>query len=318
MASISTTPSCAPKTPCAKSFSSSPATSSLRKPTNILSAIASLIWPNLSASKNSPNRSTVCWATSHSCAPTSSLRTGIMQREMDKGMPTREPMVLLVSDDAVLCAAARLELETRQHGLRVAAVSTIEAARRIVQDSPPSVILLEENSVGVEPDGPRGKEPLLDAAVSLLAVYAPVVVLGMAGRDRLLSEGTLGGAADYVARTEGYLPVTLDLLERRLRQSQGISDVSSQRTAGGSTDSADFVSEDFGEVLRHELNNPLTGILGNAELLLAEVRREPNGKLPQGGQQRIETIAALAVRLRETVRRLSLQWDARHSEVPSP
>jgi len=241
-----------------------------------------------------------------------------MQREMDKGMPTREPMVLLVSDDAVLCAAARLELETRQHGLRVAAVSTIEAARRIVQDSPPSVILLEENSVGVEPDGPRGKEPLLDAAVSLLAVYAPVVVLGMAGRDRLLSEGTLGGAADYVARTEGYLPVTLDLLERRLRQSQGISDVSSQRTAGGSTDSADFVSEDFGEVLRHELNNPLTGILGNAELLLAEVRREPNGKLPQGGQQRIETIAALAVRLRETVRRLSLQWDARHSEVPSP
>jgi signal transduction histidine kinase len=31
---------------------------------------------------------------------------------------------------------------------------------------------------------------------------------------------------------------------------------------------------DFGEVLRHELNNPLTGILGNAELLLVELRRK--------------------------------------------
>jgi nitrogen-specific signal transduction histidine kinase len=28
----------------------------------------------------------------------------------------------------------------------------------------------------------------------------------------------------------------------------------------------------FGEVLRHELNNPLTGTLGNAELLLVELR----------------------------------------------
>jgi signal transduction histidine kinase len=62
-------------------------------------------------------------------------------------------------------------------------------------------------------------------------------------------------------------------------------------------------------VLRHELNNPLTGILGNAELLLAEVRRQSDGKMPSGGQHRLETIAALAVRLRETVRRLSQEWE---------
>jgi len=233
-------------------------------------------------------------------------------------MQPSEQMILLVSDDAVLCAAARLELETRQQGLRVAAVSTIEAARRIVQDASPAVILLEETSVGVGPDGPRGKAPLLDAAVSSLAAYAPVIVLGVAGRERQLSEVIAGGAADYVARKEGYLPVTLDLLERRLRQSQGILTGAVERVAPGNTATVKFASEDFGEVLRHELNNPLTGILGNAELLLAEVRRESNGKLPQGGQQRIETIAALAVRLRETVRRLSLQWEARQSEMHSP
>ena len=70
--------------------------------------------------------------------------------------------------------------------------------------------------------------------------------------------------------------------------------------------------EDFGELLRHEVNNPLTGILGNAELLLA--RRD---QLPPAAVERLETIAELAVRLRETVRRLSHTWEERHDQVPS-
>jgi len=68
-------------------------------------------------------------------------------------------------------------------------------------------------------------------------------------------------------------------------------------------------------VLRHELNNPLTGILGNAELLLVEIRRKKDGKVPGGGEQRLETIATLAVRLRETMRRLSEEWEARKHPV---
>jgi signal transduction histidine kinase len=73
---------------------------------------------------------------------------------------------------------------------------------------------------------------------------------------------------------------------------------------------------DFAQLLRHELNNPLTGILGNAELLLAEIRRKDDGRLPDGGVQRVETIAALAVRLREAVRRLSHHWEAQQGSVP--
>ena len=71
-------------------------------------------------------------------------------------------------------------------------------------------------------------------------------------------------------------------------------------------------TRDFGEVLRHELNNPLTGILGNAELLLAELRRR-NIDLPKQAVLRLETIATLAVRMRETVRRLSQDWEAQSS-----
>jgi signal transduction histidine kinase len=73
---------------------------------------------------------------------------------------------------------------------------------------------------------------------------------------------------------------------------------------------------DFGMVLRHELNNPLTGILGNAELLLADVRRK-NLELPGVVQARLETIAELAVRMRETVRRLSEEWHAQAAEQGS-
>jgi|SRR5450755_987546 signal transduction histidine kinase len=65
----------------------------------------------------------------------------------------------------------------------------------------------------------------------------------------------------------------------------------------------------FGELLRHELNNPLTGILGNAELLLLELRRD-NFEIPLHVAVRLETIASLAVRMRETVRRLSEECDS--------
>ena len=103
------------------------------------------------------------------------------------------------------------------------------------------------------------------------------------------------------------LPSALGLIQSRLRQARRVADSAREPFEGA--------EEDFGEVLRHELNNPLTGILGNAELLLAEVHRKKDGRLPQGGEQRLETIAALAVRLRETVRRLSQEWEARQNPV---
>ena len=237
-------------------------------------------------------------------------------------MSTREQTILLVSDDAALCAAARLELERIDDRLRVAAVSTMDAARRIVEDAEPAVILLEDASMVSEPDGPRGKALRLNAAVSSLAIYAPVVVIGEAESQSELSALVAAGAADFVARTPGCLSVALGLVERRLRQVR--LDVVVAPDQDDSFDlsapaepAVESSAEDFGEVLRHELNNPLTGILGNAELLLAELRRTKSDGMPQGAQLRLETIAALAVRLRETVRRLSQDWEARQHPVHS-
>jgi len=222
-------------------------------------------------------------------------------------MGKRDQTILVVSDDAALCAAARREFEASTAGLRVASVTSVAAARRILEEDASAVILLEEAAIAHEAEGPRGSVPRLDAVVTSLAVYAPVVVMGTAEQRPELSALIDAGVADYVARDGGCLPAALGLIRNRLRQAQSVAE--------SARDPFEEVEEDFGEVLRHELNNPLTGILGNAELLLAEVHRKNDGKLPHGGERRLETIAALAVRLRETVRRLSQEWEARQHPV---
>jgi signal transduction histidine kinase len=222
-------------------------------------------------------------------------------------MGNREQTILVVSDDAALCAAARREFEASIAGLRVASVTNVAAARRILEEVAPVAILLEEAAISREIDGPKGIVPRLDAVVTSMAVYAPVVVIGTAERRTELAALIDAGAADYVKRDGGCLSSALGLIRRRLRQAQRVADSTQEHF--------EDAAEDFGEVLRHELNNPLTGILGNAELLLAEVHRRNDGTLPHGGEQRLETIAALAVRLRETVRRLSQEWEARQHPV---
>jgi signal transduction histidine kinase len=237
-------------------------------------------------------------------------------------MTPRQYTILLVSDDAALRDTARHELETIDERRRVSSVSTVDAARRIAEDAPPAVILLTEAAGTIATGDLQQRARSLDLAVSSLATYAPVVVIGDAEHQKELSGLVAAGSADYVVRKDECLNVALGLVERRLRKAQ--SQVQAWQAPEEPLDDRrkdtliDMDREDFGEVLRHELNNPLTGILGNAELLLSEIRRKSDGRLPQGAPQRLETIAALAVRLRESVRRLSQEWESRQNPLPSP
>jgi signal transduction histidine kinase len=230
-----------------------------------------------------------------------------MRREMGRAMGSRQRTILVVSNDAALCAAARREFEASIAGVRVASVTSVAAAQRIFEEDVPAVILLEEAAIAPEVDGAQGIVPRLYAVVTSLAVYAPVVVIGATARREELSTLIDAGVADYVKSDGGCLPLAMGMIQNHLRRVQQV--------AVSACEPFEEANEDFGEVLRHELNNPLTGILGNAELLLAEVHREKDGKLPHGGEQRLETIAALAVRLRETVSRLSQEWEARQHPV---
>ncbi len=222
-------------------------------------------------------------------------------------MGNKEQTVLLVSNDAGFCAAMRREFDASAPPVRAASVSSVAAARRILEEDCPGVILLEEDTVANGSGDTKESVQSLDAVVAPLAVHAPVVVIGPAEKRRELAGLIEAGVADFVERKTNAFAEARGLIQRRLRQAS--------EEAAGAPEAVENGEEDFGEVLRHELNNPLTGILGNAELLLAEIRRKKDGKIPGGGEQRLETIAKLAVRLRETVRRLSEEWEARKHPV---
>ncbi|MGB2678753.1 MAG: histidine kinase dimerization/phospho-acceptor domain-containing protein [Candidatus Acidiferrum sp.] len=201
------------------------------------------------------------------------------------------------------------EWEQRHNPVRLECVSGWQSARKLLEACIPAVILIEQRTE--EPGAAAGREktPPLNAVVTLFAGYAPTVVVGSAEQQAGLQTLLAGATVDFVTRATGCLPVAMGLVERRLRRYEGWRNARMARPLETEDPSGDLEVTDFGGILRHELNNPLTGILGNAELLLVELRRK-KVPLPPQAEHRLETIAALAVRMRETVRRLSDEWEA--------
>lgn len=200
----------------------------------------------------------------------------------------------------IICANPELtreyiqELQNVDESFRIRPIACLAEAHQMRAEA--SVFLLDES--GVEGQSQQA----LEWAIDRLVEAAPVIVVAAPERQSELSFLLGSGAADFVARTGDFVPVAVEFLKRRMRLA----------TAGEACRSGigkDEFGTDFGEILRHEVNNPLTGILGNAEMLLA--RRD---RLPASAIERLETIAHLAVRLRETVRRLSSAVALRQAE----
>lgn len=208
------------------------------------------------------------------------------REELASGQPRR--VLLCGAED--FCAEARRELQRRKIHLAVASVQELAGAKRSAKEENPGVILVEER------------------ALALLAGYAPVVWIGGVEDAREISAALDSAPVDFVRRSALCLPAAINMVERRLRRAAASAAIRGRERRPFSRAEDTLENRDFGEVLRHELNNPLTGILGNAELVLLEVRR---GKLdlPPHTLQRLEIITELAVRMRETVRQLSDRWE---------
>jgi signal transduction histidine kinase len=202
--------------------------------------------------------------------------------------------IFIISGDLILAQRCFEELGAFGGEYRTMVVGTVEQARKKMGRSAPAAVFLDESAIDI-----AGGTETLESAVALLTESASVVVAGPPEKQAGLAFLITSGAVDFVARTGEFLPVVAGMLDRRVRMAE--------RATGTIQFPKDELSGDFGEILRHEVNNPLTGILGNTELLLA--RRD---RLPPAAVERLETIAGLAVRLRETVRRLSNAWDEHH------
>jgi signal transduction histidine kinase len=145
----------------------------------------------------------------------------------------------------------------------------------------------------------------LGEAVRRLAALAPVIVLASVEYQSEIVGLVVSGEVDFVIPAGEFHVVAAAFVERRLNWPR---DCSREFRSAWTAD----VPSDFAELLRHEINNPLTGILGNAELLLSQLR----DKLPPLSVQRLETVVDLAVRLREQVRRLVSEPGSGKSNLP--
>jgi signal transduction histidine kinase len=210
-------------------------------------------------------------------------------------------LIHMISSDPDVAQKCIEELAAFGARYRTPVSSTVEQARNALRRSTPAVLFLDESAIQSTMQD-RNAPGSLESAVARLTEIAPVVVAAAPEKQEELRFLITSGAVDFVARTNHFLPIVAGMLDRRARMAA--------RVIGTVQFPGDGLSGDFGEILRHEVNNPLTGILGNTELLLA--RRD---RLPLAAVERLETIAELAVRLRETVRRLSNACDERHEPV---
>jgi len=167
--------------------------------------------------------------------------------------------------------------------------------RELARIGSPGVIFLDSDLLGGLP---------LIEAVYPMAVISPVLVLAplnaQADMARVLSDDRV----DFVARVGDFVPLASALIVRRLKASQMTG------TLGGMWKGP--FSSGIAELFRHEINNPLTGILGNAELVLARKEHLSGVEI-----QRLQTVVDLAVRLRENIRRISNSWDVNCSPKAS-
>jgi signal transduction histidine kinase len=123
---------------------------------------------------------------------------------------------------------------------------------------------------------------------------APPVLLLVSPGEEAAASALLGHLhIELVVRAGDYLPLLAAWLPRGLNR----------RLLGW---------EEIGRIIRHEINNPLTGMLGNAELILAGP--EP---LPIPVRNRLSTIINLAVRMRDVVRTLEERLRQQGSAPPT-
>jgi signal transduction histidine kinase len=209
-------------------------------------------------------------------------------------VPTERSPLLGVAD-ALLAQRLAHEVERFASTGRVVLASSLLQLRQFASRLAPQAMLVDGELL----DG----APLAESLRPLTAM-APVVLLAPLERQAEAARLVAGGDVEFVVRAGDFVPLAAGLLERRLRWAAMSDSLLGPPWAEW--------PGDIGEIFRHEINNPLTGILGNAELLLGH-----RDRLSAVDTQRLQTVVDLAVRLRETIRRLSNAWDNRPPSLRS-
>lgn len=208
---------------------------------------------------------------------------------------TEHVVLLGTTDDAISHRIAITILKSGQ-ACRFVPAATLGGMHEAMRRGSPCVALVDDRMLG---------GVSLEAALLRLTEFAPVVLVAGPERGGEVSRWVARGDVEFISRVGDFAPLAAAVVLRRIHWAE-------QAESAAGVPWKEFPA-DFAGILRHEINNPLTGILGNAELLLAHNR----DRLPVAAVQRVETIVDLAVRLREATRRLSNSIDAERQEVRS-
>jgi signal transduction histidine kinase len=205
----------------------------------------------------------------------------------------RVPLLGIADPDVARRMIDALKSVPGTAGLAVA--SGLDHFRRLAGRIAIEVALLDSDFIGDAP---------LEDFLRHIAVSAPVILLAPPERQSEVAQLVAAGEVEFVARVGNFYLLAASLVERRLRWA-----AASRAIFGPPWAESD---RNIATVFRHEINNPLTGILGNAELVLAHKDR-----LSAMDTQRLQTVVDLAVRLRETIRRITNAWESHLHEVKS-
>jgi len=219
----------------------------------------------------------------------------IVDSAATKSVVSGEPSALLGFIDEAIARRLANEMERMAGAGPPAIASSLLQLRLLVTRVTPRVILVDHELL----QGASLAEPLRQ-----LAAKVPVILLAPPERQVEVARLVAGGEVEFVARVGDFVPLAVGLIERRLRWAAMSNSVVGPPWAE--------LPGDIGTIFRHEINNPLTGILGNAELLLAH-----RDRFSAVDTQRLQTVVDLAVRLRETTRRLSNAWESHPRSLKS-
>jgi len=165
-------------------------------------------------------------------------------------------VALLATADQPLAHRLTRELAAAVPKQAVSVAGSLSELRAILRTCSPSVIFLDSDLLGGIP---------LDDAVCLLASTSPVLVLASVNAQADIAKLVLDERVDFIARIGDFVPLAFALIARRMKRLEAKK--WDTRLAPGQ------ISPAMGEIFRHEINNPLTSILGNAELVLAHRER---------------------------------------------
>lgn len=204
----------------------------------------------------------------------------------------RHVAIAVASPDLARELTAALQLPSRP--IRFSISASLGELRAALEREPAAVAVVDDSILG--------RAPVAETLLQLTET-SPVVVLAPPWRQSDFIREIENGDVEFVATVGDFVSLAAAFISRRVRW----ADLAESAIGVPWHE----LPPDFASILRHEINNPLTGILGNAELLLANLR----DKLPPGSLQRLQTVVDLAVRLRETTRRLCNACEREHAHA---